>query len=34
MSVLFDLNIFVTWSVVKDVDKKVTAVMIVLEFNG
>jgi hypothetical protein len=34
MSVLFDSRFFVIWCVVKDVDREVTAVVIVLEFNG
>jgi hypothetical protein len=34
MPVLYDLRFFGIWCVVKDVDRKVTAVVIALEFNG
>jgi hypothetical protein len=34
MSVLFDLRFYVIWCVVEDVGRKVTTVVIALEFSG
>jgi hypothetical protein len=34
MPIMFDLRFSVIWHVVKDVDRKVKAVVIFLEFNG